>query len=209
MQTFYLIRHGQKQPLPGEPGLTELGHQQAATTAKFISQLPVNKIFSSPSRRTLQTAEYISLATKLPIQVDALLRERANWGDDPQQSFTQFLDMWGESTQNRNYIPLVGDSSTQAGQRLEQMVDLIRHDDSMHEQIVLVTHGGVIGDFLRNLFGDDKLGGFLKALRQHKSGDYEVCECSITEIVFRNNQPVLKKLASVEHLEIYIDQRRH
>jgi len=36
MNTFYLIRHGQKVSEAGDPGLTELGKEQARKTAKFL-----------------------------------------------------------------------------------------------------------------------------------------------------------------------------
>jgi len=200
MQTFYLIRHGQKQPTAGEPELTQLGHQQAAATAQFLTQFPIDKIFSSPSMRTQQTAQHISDALKLPIQLDTLLRERANWGDDPSQSFPQFLNMWGKSTQDRSFAPHVGDSSIEAGQRMEQIVDLIRSDETIFHHVVLVTHGGVIGDFLRNIFGDAALKEILMTFQYRTPGDYNVHECSITEVVF-DETPTLKKLANIDHLE--------
>jgi broad specificity phosphatase PhoE len=201
MQTFYLIRHGQKQPTAGEPELTPLGHQQAAATGNFLRQFPIQKIYASPSYRTMQTAEYFSKALRVPVEVDTLLRERANWGDDPEQTFEQFLQMWGKATHDRDYQPPVGDSSLQAGKRIEQMVDLIRQDDAPPSHVVLVTHGGVIGDFLRNLFGDEKLQDILKEFAYLHPGDYRVRECSLTVIEFEDRTPTLKLLASTAHLE--------
>lgn len=200
MHTFYLIRHGQKYLSAGDPELTELGHQQAAATAEFMAQFPVQNIFASPSLRTQQTAAYFSQALKLPVQINALLRERANWGDDPNQNFEQFLDMWAKTTQDRNFIPKIGDSSVEAGERLEQIVELIRKDSGDDRHVILVSHGGVIGDFLRNIFGDEKLAEMLKVLEYRQPGDYKIKECSITQIEFDHQTPVLKKLASVEHL---------
>lgn len=201
MQTFYLIRHGQKQPTAGEPELTPLGHQQAEATGLYLKRFPIQKIFSSPSQRTVQTADHIAAHLHVDVELDALLRERANWGDDPQQSFPQFLDMWGRSTQDRDYVPHIGDSSVQAGQRLEQIVDLIRKDEEPLSHVALISHGGVIGDFLRNIFGDQKLKSILKEFEHHHPGDYRIRECSITIIEFVERVPTLKTLASTEHLE--------
>ena len=34
--TIYLVQHGDKERLPGNPGLTELGRRQAAVTAQWL-----------------------------------------------------------------------------------------------------------------------------------------------------------------------------
>jgi broad specificity phosphatase PhoE len=81
------------------------------------------------------------------------------------------------------------------------MVDLIRQDDAPPSHVVLVTHGGVIGDFLRNLFGDEKLQDILKEFAYLHPGDYRVRECSLTVIEFEDRTPTLKLLASTAHLE--------
>ena len=60
MNTFYLIRHGQKNKNIGNPGLTDLGKKQAKLTGQYLSSFKIDKIFNSPSKRTLETATIIA-----------------------------------------------------------------------------------------------------------------------------------------------------
>lgn len=60
---LYLIRHGQSENnarpehLRVEDALlTELGHQQAGLAAEWIKTIGLDRLFSSPFRRALQTA---------------------------------------------------------------------------------------------------------------------------------------------------------
>ena len=63
---LYLIRHAQSlnNALPEEqrvedPGLTELGLQQADCLGKWIGTLALTKVITSPFRRALETAKRI------------------------------------------------------------------------------------------------------------------------------------------------------
>ena len=118
MNTFYLIRHGQKNKNIGNPGLTDLGKKQAKLTGQYLSSFKIDKIFNSPSKRTLETATIIAKEIGIDTEVDMLLRERVNWGDDPNQSLDDFLNMWVQSSNNRSWQPPVGDSSIDAGNRM-------------------------------------------------------------------------------------------
>jgi hypothetical protein len=79
MTVVYLVQHGDKQPGPGDPGLTELGRMQATRTGQRLGGLSVGALLTSPMRRARETAESIAAVTSLPIQADARLRERLNW----------------------------------------------------------------------------------------------------------------------------------
>lgn len=60
----------------------------------------------------------IGKASQIPILVDTRLRERANWGDMPDQTFEQFVEIWDRCTKERDFSPPFGDSASQAGKRL-------------------------------------------------------------------------------------------
>ena len=79
MKTIYLVRHGQKQSHAGDPGLTEVGVQQAQETGTYLKQFPITKIISSPFKRTVETAFHIGQALDLEHHIDSLLEERMNW----------------------------------------------------------------------------------------------------------------------------------
>lgn len=82
-----LVRHGQSEfnvhynrtridPGIEDPGLTELGRQQAAEAAMRLAEEGVRRLLVSPYRRTLETAAVIAGALGLPIEVEPLVRER-------------------------------------------------------------------------------------------------------------------------------------
>lgn len=48
MTVVYLIQHGDKQPGPGDPGLTELGRMQAAQTGLRLAGLGAGALWASP-----------------------------------------------------------------------------------------------------------------------------------------------------------------
>ena len=85
---IYLVQHGDKERLAGDPGLTELGHGQARATARWLQGSGLQALFSSPLRRARETAAAIAAATGLPVQLDSRLRERLNW--DGTQTFDSF-----------------------------------------------------------------------------------------------------------------------
>jgi len=69
--TIYLIRHGQAAAGVEDldPGLSELGHQQARATADALKNLNAGALVVSPLRRTRETAEPIAAALGLAAQV--------------------------------------------------------------------------------------------------------------------------------------------
>ncbi|MBU0579030.1 histidine phosphatase family protein [Patescibacteria group bacterium] len=191
MTTIYLIRHGQKHRHAGNPSLTEVGINQAKQTGKYLSQFPISKIISSPTKRTIETAKNIAEVMNLEYSSDKNLIERMDWTDS-NVTRSEFLQEWIKATNNRDYIPKYGDSSKDTGKRVSQLINKIT--DS---HVVLVTHSGAIFDYLRNIFGDEKLSDLRK---QYDEGeDYQMQNCAINKIVI-DDKPMLVFLNFVEHL---------
>jgi broad specificity phosphatase PhoE len=183
MTVVYLVQHGEKEPAPGDPGLTATGREQAARTGRWLRDFGLNAVYSSPSRRAWETAEHIASASGLGIQRDVRLRERANW--DGRETFDEFVAQWTRSLVERDFAPSGGHSSRQAGERLRAfLLDVMAEPGS----VAAVTHGGVTADLLRTLLGE---GAVPRALL------YEgVPSCAITTI---HNLEVIE-IASVAHL---------
>ena len=149
---IYLVQHGEKERLAGDPGLTELGNDQAGATARWLQGAGLQALFSSPLRRARETAAAIAAATGLPVQVDGRLRERWNW--DENQAFESFMADWDRSAQDRDFTLSNGESSRSAGERMRAFVaDLSGRPGA----VAAVSHGGVTTDLLRTLLGDDAL----------------------------------------------------
>ena len=150
-----IVQHGEKERLPGDPGLTEAGRRQAEVTARWLrSHHAVTRIVSSPLRRAVETAAPIAALLDLDVSADARLRERMNWEGEPEQTLAAFASEWRRASADRSFVPRSGDSSQQAAARfLAAMADLAEEagDDG---QVVVVTHGGVTVDAIRTLLGD-------------------------------------------------------
>lgn len=192
---FYLIRHGNRPDIAGDPELSELGIKQAILTAEVLKDKKISRIFCSPLKRARGTACVI--ADKLEINtitIDDRLKERFNWGDDPTQSFEEFIAEWQKTTHNRNYLPPAGDSSHNSGERLKDFINELCSKVN-NETILIVTHGGITADLLRNLFDD----AFIKTFKPDflEAG---IQECSITELIVDNGQYELKDFANGTHL---------
>jgi broad specificity phosphatase PhoE len=147
---IYLVQHGEKERGPGDPGLTALGREQSAVTARWFRRIEVTAVYSSPLRRARQTAAPIAATAGLAVRVDKRLRERVNWeGAEP---LGRFLADWHRAARDRDFVPGTGESSRSAGERLRGFVVGLA---GREWTVVAVSHGGVTTDLLRTLAGDD------------------------------------------------------
>ncbi len=197
MTIFYLIRHGEKEEMIGDAALSLVGRMQAHVTARHLQHRPINSVYTSPLRRAEETAVYIASVHGLPLVEDARLRERANWGDLPGQSFMDFVAMWERSTHDSEYIPPAGDSARQAGERMELFLQETAHKHQRHE-IVVVAHGGIIADFLAHTIPPEQLEQWHPKFLAMQSR--LIPECSITMVRYYGAQFILEQFARVEHL---------
>jgi broad specificity phosphatase PhoE len=183
MAVVYLVQHGEKQGSPGDPGLTQTGRQQAARTGQRLSSLGVRALYTSPMRRARETAGCIASVTGLAVQPDARLAERLNW--DGSQPYDAFLALWARTTRDRDYVPASGESSRQAGTRLQAFLAGLRGTPG---PAAAVTHGGITTDLLRSLLGDDAVPPQIL--------DAGIPPCAITAIDDLN----IVTVASISHL---------
>lgn len=198
MTTFYLIRHGLKESIPPlDPALTTLGVKQAEATADYLKTIPFQRIIASPMKRTKQTAEIIAKEIKLPISTDERLIERMEW--EQKQSLDVFLAEWDKTDKDRSYVPPFGESSINKGKSMKEVIDELvkKYSDG---NILIVSHGGAIGDLLRNLLGEENIPHVKNPL---SGATYiDILECSITIVEKDKDSFRLKKLGDISHLSI-------
>lgn len=202
MTTFYFIRHGAIFQAPNltDPSLSLAGWRQAKATAAYLKQQPLKHVYTSPLLRAKETSLHIAAAHGLEPVEDVRLRERINWGDIPDQSFADFVAMWELGNRDRNYTPPVGDSSRQAGERLETFIQDIQKLYP-HDEIAAVTHGGLMADFLLNCFSTEELGQVNPAFARQPYSGTVMQYCALTLIHYHGERFKLEKIASVEHLK--------
>jgi broad specificity phosphatase PhoE len=185
MTVAYLVQHGEKQSLPGDPGLTTLGRQHAMRTGHWLRGLGVHSWRTSPMRRARETADCIASVTGLTAQPDARLAERLNW--DGSMPLDAFLALWARTRHDRDFAPANQESSRQAGARLQAFLAGLPGTSG---PVAAVTHGGITTDLLCNLLGDDALPPHLL--------DTGIPPCAVTAIDDLN----VVKIASTAHLSL-------
>ena len=199
MITYYLIRHGIKEDVPFDPPLTEKGKKLAELTSDYLKKINFKAMFASHKLRAQQTAEIIAKPHKLSIITDKRIQERMEW--ELGKTFEQFMTEWGKTDLDRTYVPEIGDSSVNKGKIMRRVIEEIEYKFE-NGNIAIVTHGGAIGDLLRNLFPDHK---FVYRIGKDSKGPYlDISECSLTVISKEDGKYNLVKYADTKHLIDYV-----
>lgn len=178
---IYLIRHAEKVPEVGDPGLSQKGIRQTGLLAAYFEDKRIDLMISSPSIRSRQTAELIKSDLHIKLSFDSKLKERLSFGDVEKQTYEEYLGIVGRSSRDRNYVLPNGDSSISVGNKI---LEVIKGVDSKYKNIAIISHGGSISDFLRNTFSEDLL--------KEMSPDYfikmEVDSASVSKLSFDKNK---------------------
>jgi 2,3-bisphosphoglycerate-dependent phosphoglycerate mutase len=147
-----VIRHGQSEAdilkvIEGRAdfGLTELGHKQAEAMAKWVTEhYSINKIVSSPLKRSKQTAECISRITGIEIQLDNDLMEWNNGliaGLTLSEADEKYPLPPTKYPHTRIYEQ---ESQIDFRMRAESAISKIINENKEEETIVIISHGGMI-----------------------------------------------------------------
>ncbi len=165
-----LIRHGftdwnESGRLLGrtDVGLNARGRTQAETLARAIAALPVAALWSSPQRRTRETAEPIAAALGVAVEVDAALDEvwlAAGWqgktfaelADDPdlQRYVTDPMHVCDAIEPCADVARRVVDLVERLGrEHAGQMIALVSHGDPL--RLLIAHHLGLPGGVFRRL----------------------------------------------------------
>lgn len=195
MNIFYLIRHGKKEYVKGDAKLIPEGLVESKKTGMYLKDKNIKKIITSPYLRARQTSEEINKILDIDIVVDDRLKERMNWGTVPDQTLEEFLNEWDNATKNRDYIPNGEISSRQAGSSMETVLRaLVNENEDL--SFAVVSHGGTIMDFVRNIAKPDKLDKF-----EIDSPEIKGKETSITKVIYSDGNFEIEYVGSVDHLQ--------
>ena len=193
---FYFIRHGKRDRRIGDPSLTSEGREEAELLARKLAANAIARVFSSPLARTRETAEIIATILNLEVTEDSRLRERMNWGDIECQSFDEFMAQWERCSRERDYQPGVGDSSIEAGRRIEAFVSDC-YLQSSGDTVIGVTHGGVLADFLLNVFSSEELSRISPEFCNDPYSTQAIRECSVTTFDYDGNRYRLEAVGTI------------
>ena len=161
---IYLMRHGQttgdiEDRFGGdyEDHLTDLGKIQAKELAGKLLNLNIEKIYYSPRIRAVETAEIIKKVTKIPLELENDLCERNAYG-----ILTGKLKSEAKIANPELIELLKNPKATITG--AEEYDSFKNRVSSVFNKIVnsgfdtlgIVTHGGVISCFLREIIGRER-----------------------------------------------------
>ena len=165
--------------------LTDIGHAQAINLAKKFEHLGIEKIFYSPRIRATETAYTLNAIANIPIELSDDLRERNAYG-----ILTGKLKSEAEEKHPELIEQLKNPKATIDGaepyehfkQRVIGVFDGLANLDL--NTIGIITHGGVISCFLREVIGRErkKLDDCAIIELNYKNGNYEIIKSDGLEL---------------------------
>ncbi len=165
MSRLHLVRHGEtdwnaQKRYQGsiDIPLNERGRLQARTTGDALAEHPFTAIYVSPLSRAVETAEIIKGSRPLPITIYEELREIAFGSLEGKTLAEVHKELKLESTSSKEkflqkIVPDMESGKETVDRVLPTLLTIAnRHPD---EDILIVTHGGVIHSLLSHLAGFD------------------------------------------------------
>jgi probable phosphoglycerate mutase len=155
-----LIRHALPVRIEGEEGtaadpeLADLGHEQANALADYLAGEKIDKLYASPLRRAVQTAEPVSSRLSLPMVIDEELAEfdRHSHFYIPIEELKQEKDeRWDDMIAGRWGVDGEVDPQTFKAVVVEAVERVIAANKG--KTVAIVCHGGVINAYFAQLLG--------------------------------------------------------
>ena len=208
MNRLFLVRHGENVANITKEfshrlvdyDLTDKGRLQASQTAEYFRDtlnMPIDAIYSSPLKRAMQTADYISSVVGVPYEVLENFRE-INVGDLEKQPPTQeswdtyfrVSDAWYDRRMN---VPFPGGETYQS--LYHRFISGLKQATANRsdQNIIVVAHAGIFTFGIMELF----------AVEDRKAFDAQPNRnCSVTEILLGDDlSPIeLVRWADGSHL---------
>jgi len=152
---LFLIRHGQTNwNMEGryqgncDIELNSTGIKQAELASKYLSRVKFSKIYSSPLKRTMETANIVNRRTEVAIETYEDLKE-VDFGKWEGLKFKEINKDYHEEYQQwlidpYNNRPTGGESFKELTLRTTSVIDIIVAENTDESSVAIVTHGGVI-----------------------------------------------------------------
>jgi broad specificity phosphatase PhoE len=204
LQELLLVRHGQstanaKGIWQGQMQfpLSERGRVQAGLAGRGLSDEPFEGLYSSPLSRAFETAEIIRDRTGFAgeiVPVEGLsernggILEGHTWAEQEQRN-PELAKKFLAIPEEERWALVGAETDEEVIARFEEALSSIRTLHPGGSRIVVVSHGGVMRAFLRELFGPEVLPGAQRA-----------ANASITRLQWGEMGPRLLEVASTTHL---------
>ena len=175
---IYFLRHEDRyKSISFFTPLNSNGKRNALKLAYNLSSLRITKIYSSPFLRTLQTIEPFIKKSKLKVNLENSLRETNIVRGIPEKESRMRLpeDLYKQFNINNSYNSFLElkdvtypEEKSYVKKRFNNFLKyLIKKYNKSNENILLVSHSGLIEDYIRKL--ESKKGDFsiLKKIRPY------------------------------------------
>ncbi|MGN0643148.1 MAG: histidine phosphatase family protein [Huintestinicola sp.] len=158
MVKIYLVRHAEamgnvKEFFQGrtDAEISEKGGRQLAALSERFKDIPIERIYSSPLKRTMSTAEAVNRYHGLPIityseliEINGGLWEGVSWADIPEK-FPEEYSLWTGAI-NKFHAPC-GESTEEVYDRMSLAIDRIASENA-GRTVAVVSHGMAIKAYL-------------------------------------------------------------
>ena len=207
MVNLYLVRHGRQSSTlcNVDVDLCDEGIRQAELLRDRLKNYNIDALYSSNLLRAKQTASVINAAFGLPHEIREEIREISFGlmeGKTDEYNDEHFCDFKEELNMLMNDIPYPGGENgmTVYERAMPVMKDIV---NSGRNNILVVTHGGVIRSLLAGLFGKNQARRFLFAVSLENTG--------ITHLIYnpKDDRYYLERFNDYAHLEGYPELHRN
>ena len=194
MVKLILVRHGktlcnEKGALSGltDSVLSEVGKLQGEKIANYLRDEEIDKIYTTPFTRTMETIKRLSEIKNIKIEETNKLNE-INFGDFEGLSFKEIDEKYPEEVEKMikegfEYKYPNGESLVDTFVRVKEEIDrIVRENDN--STILICSHGGTIRNIISYLLCGD--------YKYH--WNFKIDNGSITEIELNNNFAVINKM---------------
>ena len=201
---LYIVRHGEstwnsQNKIQGnsDPALSKLGVLQAKLLAKRFKRVKIDKIYSSPLLRALQTAQIISKTAKLKVIQKRQLQEvgLGEWEgktpDEIDRLYNNRYQRWLRLGPTKIDIPR-GEDIASFRKRAKRVFYAIVKENK-NKDVLVITHGGIIAAFLAYLLSAD----FDKMIL-----NLHLPNTCVTLVSFYKNKGCLIHVADTLHLSL-------
>ena len=203
-QELLLVRHGQSTANARgiwqgqmEFPLSEEGRKQVALTGRALSKEPFEALYSSPLSRALETADIIRDRSGFAGKVvpSGGLSERHGgileghtWAEQERQN-PELAKKFLSIPEEERWALVGAETDEEVISRFGEAISSISalHPDGA--RLVIVSHGGVMRAFLRELFGPEVMPGSERA-----------ANASITRLQWGEEEPRVLEVAATTHL---------
>lgn len=140
-------------------GLTDIGRMQVAALAEHLEGSGATALYTSPLRRTIETAQVLGSKLGLDYTVASALREfdcGVLEGRSDEEAWREHARIFHEwyVEENENYAPKGGENLHRIRKRFKRFIDTITQDHA-DETVICVGHGGTYHAAIPYFFGVD------------------------------------------------------